>query len=48
MEVCRDKRDMDICLQQNEIKMRHIPAVYRFKRYLNLSTAHITIYWTPT
>jgi len=23
----------EICKQQSEIKMRHLPAVYRFKRY---------------
>jgi len=24
---------MEICKQQSEIKMRHLPEVYRFKRY---------------
>jgi len=27
------QREMDICKQQSEIKMRHLPAVDRFKRY---------------
>jgi len=25
--------EMEICKQQSEIKMRHLPAVDRFKRY---------------
>jgi len=28
-----DQREMEICKQQSEIKMRHLPAVDRFKRY---------------
>jgi len=27
------QREMEICKQQSEIKMRHLPAVDRFKRY---------------
>jgi len=27
------QREMKICKQQSEIKMRHLPAVERFKRY---------------
>jgi len=27
------QREMEICKQQSEIKMRHIPAVDRLKRY---------------
>jgi len=27
------QREMEICKQQSEIKMRHQPAVDRFKRY---------------
>jgi len=29
----RYQREMEICKQQSEIKMRHLPAVDRFKRY---------------
>jgi len=28
-----NQREMEICKQQSEIKMRPLPAVYRFKRY---------------
>jgi len=27
----RDQSEMEICKQQSEIEMRHLPAVYRFK-----------------
>jgi len=27
------QREVEICKQQSEIKMRHLPAVDRFKRY---------------